>query len=455
MRFLSNKPGLDKDRSDMRRNKMTAGWIIAVCMGIVSWAGAALDTAPISGVFQKTGNGKTAPTGADVEVVTQFITTATEQILWAEKPADAIDARVQLLAFRGQDQYAQAYGNVLRGRLEAVIKEAAAFPDAAKKAAVLRNFSILIAQMDILDLAKLSVGLLGEPDTVIRYYAVKALTSENVNTQLSAAAAADASGRKLILDALIKMASKEDQPVILGLLARYAVRFKGAEGRELILAVTGNRMKAYTAWKVTQESSDLELLTALVEKLAASVAPEDKAVLAGRFAQYFSYVIQRYAKGQDILSVPARQAMISTIVGTEESLLSGPALLNRKAADLRSAIQKNNMEALMKAHDALLGSASGAGELVGKIKYTYEGNATAPKVLTPPPANLPTVTELASKAAAESTPAEAADTADSTAEPTGQPQPKPAGPAPAKPAPEPKPVPGPKPNPAPAKPAPK
>jgi hypothetical protein len=347
----------------MRINKTTAGWITAACMGIVSWAGAALDTAPISGIFQKTGNGKTAPAGADADAVTQFITTATEQILWAEKPSDAIDARVQLLAFRGQDQYAQAYGSVLRGRLEAVIKEAGAFPDAAKKAAVLRNISILIAQMDTLDMAKMSVGLLGEPDTVIRYYAVKALTSEKVSTQLAASATADASSRKQILDALLQTASKEDQPVILGLLARYAVRFKGAEGRELILAVVNNRMKAYTAWKVTQESADLELLTALVEKLAASVAPEDKAVLAGRFAQYFSYVIQRYAKGQDILSASARQAMISTIVGTEESLLSGPTLLNRKATDLRSAIQKNNMEALMKAHDALLGSASGAGEL--------------------------------------------------------------------------------------------
>ena len=413
----------------MRRNKTTAGWIIAACMGIVSWAGAALDTAPISGVFQKTGNGKTAPAGADAEAVTQFITTACEQILFAEKPADAIEARVQLLAFRGQDPYAQAYANVLRGRLEAVMKEAAAFPDAAKKAAVLRNFSILIAQMDTLDLAKLSVGLLGEPDTVIRYYAVKALTSEKVSTQLAASATADAAGRKQILDALIQTASKENQPVILGLLARYAVRFKGAEGRELILAVTDNRMKAYAAWKVTQESADLELLTALVDKLAASVAPEDKAVLAGRFAQYFSYVIQRYAKGQDILSASAKQAMISTIVGTEESLLSGPALLNRKAADLRSAIQKNNMEALMKAHDALLGSASGAGELVGKIKFAYEGNATAPKALTPPPANLPKVTDAAPNATAES-----ADTMESMAGPMDQPQPKPATPAPAKPA---------------------
>jgi hypothetical protein len=238
------------------------------------------------------------------------------------------------------------------------------------------------------------------------------------------------------------------------MLARYAVK-RGAEGRELILAVVDNRMKAYTAWKVTQESVDLELLTALIEKLAASVAPEDKAVLAGRFAQYFSYVIQRYARGQDLLSAPARQAMISTIVGVEESLLSGPTLLNRKATDLRSAVQKNNMEALMKAHDALLGSAAAAGELAGKIKFSYEGNATAPKALTPPPANIPKVTETAPKAAADSVNAEPADTAEPTATPADKPQPKPAVPAKPKPAPESKPAPQPKPKPAPAEPAPK
>lgn len=427
----------------MRRDKMTAGWIMAVCMGIVSWAGAALDTAPILGVFQKTGNGKTAPSGADAEAVAQFITTATEQILWAEKPADAVEARIQLLAFQGQDQYAQAYGSVLRGRLESVIKEAGIFPDAAKKAAVLRNISILIAQMDTLDMARLSVGFLTETDTVIRYYAVKALTSEKVSSQLTASATADASVRKQIMDALIRTASKEDQPVILGMLARYAVRFKGAEGRELILAVTDNRMKAYSAWKVTQESVDLDLLTALVEKLAASIAPEDKALLAGRFAQYFSFVIQRYAKGQDFLTPSAKQAMISTIVGTEESLLSGPTLLNRKATELRSAIQKNNMEALMKAHDSLLGAASSAGELVGKIKFAYEGNATAPKSLTPPSANLPKVSEMTPKDAAES------DATDPSGGPADKPLPKPAVPATPKPAPEPKP------QPAPAPPAPK
>lgn len=429
-------------------NKLTARGIIAACVGIVSWAGAALDTTPISGVFQRTGNGKTAPAGADTGVVTQFITAATEQILWAEKGGDAIDARVQLMAFRGQDQYAQAYVGILRGRLETLIKEAGAFPDAAKKAAVLRNFGILIAQMDTLELAKLSMGLLGEKDTVIRYWAVKALTSEKISSQLAAAAVADASVRKQILDALTRTASQEDQPVILGLLARYALKTKGAEGRDLILAVADNRMKAYVAWKVTQESTDLELLTAIVEKLAASVAPEDKAIFAGRFAQYYSYVIQRYAKGQDILSSSARQALISTIVGTEESLLSGPALLNRKATDLRSAIQKNNLEALMKAHDAILGSTAGAGELVGKIKFSYEGNAKAPKVLPPPPATLPKIKELPPADSDET--AEEAEPAETPESVTGSPD-KPQPPMP----PQPKPAPQPKPKPAGTEPAPK
>ncbi|NLH16099.1 MAG: hypothetical protein GX455_05940 [Phycisphaerae bacterium] len=429
-------------------DKWMARWVITACVGIVSWAGAALDTTPISGVFQKTGNGKTAPAGADTEVVTQFITAATEQILWAEKGGDAIDARIQLMAFRGQDQYAQAYVGILRGRLETVIKEAGAFPDAAKKAGALRNFSILIAQMDTLELAKLSVGLLGEKDTVIRYWAVKALTSEKISSQLSTAAATDASFRKQILDALTRTASQEDQPVILVQLARYALKTKGAEGRDLILTVVDNRMKSYVAWKVTQESTDLEILTVLVEKLAASVAPEDKTVFAGRFAQYYSYVIQRYAKGQDIMSLSARQALISTIVGTEESLLSGPALLNRKATDLRSAIQKNNLEALIKAHDAILGSTAGAGELAGKIKFTYEGNASAPKVLPPPPATLPKIQELPPADSDETTEEEElAETPDSAVESPDNPQP----PMP----PQPKPVPQPKPKPAGTEPAPK
>ena len=84
--------------------------------------------------------------------------------------------------------------------------------------------SILIALMDSLDLANRSVGLLGESDSVIRYYAVKALTSEKVSSQLAAAAAADASGRKRILDALILTATKENQPVVLGLLDEAVVR---------------------------------------------------------------------------------------------------------------------------------------------------------------------------------------------------------------------------------------
>ncbi len=432
----------------MRTDKMTAVWVLAACLAMGSWAAAALDTAPMAGVFQRTGDGKTAPTGADAEIITQFIAAATEQILWAEKPSDAIEARVQLLAYRGQDSYWQSYLGILRGRLEAAIKEAVEFPDAARKAAALRNFSILIAQLDTLDLARLCLGLLDEADTVIRYYAVKALTSDKVNTQLASAVDADPSVRKQLVDALIRAASKENQPLILSQLARNAVKLKGAEGRELLLAVADNRMKAYVAWKVTQESVDLELLTAIVEKMSASVAPEDKLVFAGRFAQYYSYVIQRYAKGQDLLPMPTKQALISTIVGVEESLLSGPALLNRKVTELRSAIQKNNLEALIKAHDALLGSTTGAGELIGKIKFTYEGKATAPKVLPSPPATLPKVMDLAPEDSDEGT--EGSDLQE-TAEPGKEPVNKPSLPAP----PQPKPGPPPKPNPAPSEPAPR
>ena len=67
MRFRLNKPGQDKDRIDMRIDKMTVGWIVGVFWVSAAGVWAALDTAPMAGAFQKSGNGKTVLAGTDDE----------------------------------------------------------------------------------------------------------------------------------------------------------------------------------------------------------------------------------------------------------------------------------------------------------------------------------------------------------------------------------------------------
>ncbi len=367
----------------MFKHKFSVGLSCCVFMVLGSVCLAALDIAPMTAVFEKTGKGKTVPTGSDAEVVTKFIAAASDQILWAERPSDAVEARNQLLAFRGQDptrEYGKFFTAALHARLTSALKEAAGLSDPVKKTAAQRNYSILIAQMDVIDMADLALMLLADGDSITRYWTMKALSGERTSAPIIAQVG-DSPLRKKVLDAFHKRIPMEDQPMIHALMAQFAVRIKGVEGRDLMLAIADSRIKAYASWKVTSENVDADVLSVLAEKITASVAPEDKTILTERFAQYYSYVIQRLARNP-VLPPASRKAIISAILTVEDGPLSN--LLGVKSSSLRSAIQKNNMEALLKEHDAILGSSATAGSLAAKIKFSYEGNAKGPKALTPP-----------------------------------------------------------------------
>jgi hypothetical protein len=292
------------------------------------------------------------------------------------------------LAFRGSDptkDYGKFYSDTLRTRIASALKEVSGLPDAAKKASAQLNFSIVIAQFDSLDMVDLALSLLLEGDAAARYWAMKALTGDRTSTQITAQVG-DSPLRKKIIETLNKRIPNEDQPVIHVMMAQFALRIKGVEGRDLMLAIADSRMRASMSWKVTSEKIDADILSALAEKITASVAPEDKAVLTGRFAQYYSYVIQRLARNP-LLPPASKQAVVSAILSVEDGPLSN--LLGAKSSALRAAIQKNNMEALLKEHDAILGSSAAVGSLAGKIKFNYEDNAKGPKALPLPPTSSP------------------------------------------------------------------
>ena len=103
-----------------------------------------------------------------------------------------------------------------------------------------------------------------------------------------------------------------------------------------------------------------------------------------KFAQLYSYVIQRYIIGYDMLSSKTKNDLVSTIVEVEETAIED--LMGQKWGGLKKAIEggKSKLSSLKNEHDVLLGSDK-AGQLAGAIKFTYDNTPdTSPRVLKSP-----------------------------------------------------------------------
>ncbi len=107
-----------------------------------------------------------------------------------------------------------------------------------------------------------------------------------------------------------------------------------------------------------------------------------------KFAQLYSYVMQRYIAGKDVLGPESKWQLISVMVEIEQTTLR--TILARAHSEIKRAIEKKSLSLLENEHDFLLGTAARAGELLTKLDFDYGKDAdgrpiTAPKKLPAPP----------------------------------------------------------------------
>ncbi|MCF7955279.1 MAG: hypothetical protein K9M75_05720, partial [Phycisphaerae bacterium] len=180
-------------------------------------------------------------------------------------------------------------------------------------------------------------------------------------------------------------------PEILNLIVGFADALDTPQADALLVRIADIRIESYAAWKVKFELMDAELLNSLARSIKENKTSSEKdtAEIARRFAQLYSYAIQRYISGFETLQDSQKTQLEFVLADVELSSVS--KLLGRPQNVIKQCVSNSSqrsLETLGNEHDSLLGKASGPGRLAYELKYDYgrDGSKpiTAPKRLSPP-----------------------------------------------------------------------
>jgi hypothetical protein len=184
------------------------------------------------------------------------------------------------------------------------------------------------------------------------------------------------------------------------LIAQFAAGVDIPEAEQLLIQIADLRIKQYADWTVKYELYDSAILKYLSSKIPLlSESPvgllpttiDTKPELARRFAQLYSYAIQRYIKGAALLNDTQKSHLASVLVETEDKCIG--RLLGNPQLTIRRALERQNAQAIMAEHDRLLGTATTSGQLPTALKFDYgstgSSTRTAPLPLPDPPRKQP------------------------------------------------------------------
>jgi len=360
-------------------------FVLATSSGLV----AAVDTGPIDAVLKKTVLGD-----QDFKVIDDFLAQAVQDLVRTRDFTAIAQARTVILSKTStQGQYAQRFSESAHRHIQAGFEQAQSLRPDERKTNIDINLLILVDGLHDLRLADLAIPRLKDQNMVVRYWAVHALTSAEAVEQLNSDVSSGSALAGTIV-ARLKEVVDSSSPEILAQMARFAAGVKISQGEELLLAVADVRIKRYAEWTVKHEFYDVGILKLLESKIplpSAGAGPmtpttsAGKPAVAQRFAQLYSYAIQRYIKGNErgLLTDEQKRYLIAVMVETEEKCIG--RLLGRPQLTIRRAIEKESLPALLDEHNRLLGAETTPGELPSKLGFDYGSNRTAPIPLPDPP----------------------------------------------------------------------
>jgi hypothetical protein len=248
---------------------------------------------------------------------------------------------------------------------------------------------ILLDNLEDLRLAKLATEMLDEENTAVRYWAVHAVSNPVIAEELNSAATSDPELLKAIMQGIRDRLAKENCPEIISLIIDFAGNLKGPEGRGLLLEIADNRIQKYASWKVDFELLDNKVLILLGEAIISRGV--NKADVSQRFAQLYSFAMQRYIMSMNdpnLLDSTQKQQLASVLVDVEQKCIGKLTEISQSA--IKSAIEKDKSSALLAEHNSLFGNEDNIGRLVRSLDFDYGQNPDGsrrlvPRVLPAPP----------------------------------------------------------------------
>lgn len=338
----------------------------------------AVDTRDIDQVLKKT-----VLDSQDFAIIDRFLAEAVQELVRERDFTDIARRRAVIISRKSdQGQYAEQFSQSARKHIQAGFERAESLRPEERKTNAIINLLILINGLEDLRLADLAMARLSDENAVVRYWAVKCLTSPVIIQQLNAQATSNPGQAAAIasqLGPLIDTSGAET----LALIAVFAAGVNIPQAEGLLLQVADERIKRYADWTVKHELSDITLLKLLESEISASSSGSGRAAFAQRFAQLYSYVIQRYLKGPVVLNETQKGHLASVMVEVQEKCVS--RLLGSPQTSFRRALERENMAAVSDEHDALLGGAATQGQLPSRLGFDYGTDSAGAKRTAPAP----------------------------------------------------------------------
>ena len=328
---------------------------------------------------------------ADLQIIDDFLDEAVRELVNTRDFSSIAKTRSTILARNiskkssAQAQYAEQFSGSAYKYISAGFKQAEQLTPEARRFKAILNLLILTDRLEDVKLADLAIVFLNDENTVIRYWAIHSVTSPGFTKKLNTSIATNSQLARRIVEQLQALVGRSG-PEILTFVAEFAAEVAIPQGEDLLGRIADTRMKMYADWKVDNELLDTVVLTLLYEKTSAGAL--NKAAVARRFAQLYSYAIQRYVKGRDSLNATQKHRLASVLVETEKSCIS--KFLGTPQSVIKRSVERDDYTRLLLEHGKLLGDDTAAGLLPTKLNFKYGRNPngstrTAPLTLTDPP----------------------------------------------------------------------
>jgi hypothetical protein len=323
---------------------------------------------------------------ADFKTIDDFVAKAVGEMLATQDFSSISNTRAIIVANSvstqpNQTQFAEQFSESAQKHVSAALQQAEGMTPADRSFKIVTNLLMLTDAIMDVRLTEVALKYVDSKNEVIRYWAVHCVTNPGITEKLNSPKAVD-TARQVTrqLDEIVATSG----PDTLRLIASFAGSIKISEGDALLLKVADRRIASYANWSVEQEFLDGDILRILSDKMASGSATKES--IGRRFGQLFSYVLQRYIKGADVLTDEQKEQLVSVLVETEKSCLSKiTGKLPRFG--IKKAIESGDASALQKEHNDILGDGTKAGEL--NIDYGKDASGaviTHPLALASPPA---------------------------------------------------------------------
>jgi hypothetical protein len=371
-------------------NKKAPFHIVFLCILLVcSSTLYAIDSEMIDEVYQKALDGQLLDSD-DTQIIEDFWAEAIEELLLTEDPKEVFRLKTLILAKKPQIQANDYYNGFIQSakkNLDFAFNEIKSWDVNEHKINIDMNLFILAAQIESPELVDFAFERIDSQETIIRYWAVKAITSPAILGKLNSEIMSEEVLAEKVADVLKKVVEKEKSPEINELIVKFLSQLISPESTQLLVDIAEKRIEAYQSWTVACELMDGKLLIVLGTEILTETRKQQKTDMARSFAQLYSYVMKRYIIGKDFLSETQKNDLVSVMVEVEQEILG--KLLEKPQVSIKRAIEKKSLNTLRREHDMLLGTASLTGELARQIDYDYGKNSTgrainAPKSLSDP-----------------------------------------------------------------------